>query len=265
MLKRIVSIGVSLVFFGSAPFLFVPNASAQAPSAEPIDENLAMPEMFRLSSHKGLYFLYGNPSGKVQISAKHKLVEKYETYFGYTQMMLWQFGKESNPFSDVNFNPELFHRFVFSPMTSIDFGPVEHLSNGRDGAFSRGLNTSYLRFNHAISSRAFRLDGGVKLFALWELDGNNQNIGDYMGFWTGELSASFKDIVVPFWQIYGRVNPGAGWGNRLERGNQEVALLVKFDRGTEIPFLCVQYFNGYGESLLTYNQISSAIRIGIRR
>jgi outer membrane phospholipase A len=267
MISRSFLIGAAFCFMQAAPFLFMPEESVAQSTASgaPVGVLASDPELLRLTGHKGIYFVYGNPSGKVQLSAKHQMLEGHEAYVAYTQTMLWEFQRESTPFSDVNFNPELFYRFHLSPSASLDVSPFEHVSNGRDGLASRGLNDLYARLSESWNFERVRFDGGVKVFAFWGLDQNNSDLRDYCGFWNGSLSASFTDVVLPFWQVYAKISPGSPWGNRIERGNQEFGLSMKFDRSSTLPFLYIQYFNGYGESLLTYNQNSSAIRIGVRR
>jgi outer membrane phospholipase A len=248
-----------------APILFSLSVLAQTPGQEPVTSIALQPELLRLSVHKGFFFLYGNPSGKVQISAKHQLIAGDNFYVAYTQLMVWEFGKDSTPFSDVNFNPEFFYRHTVNQRFYIDLGPFEHDSNGRDGSASRSINTTYVRFSNIFDLGPGEIETGVKVFALWGLDSNTPDQRDYMGFWNGTVAWSFKDYFLPYWQIYFHVQPGEAWGNRFDRGNEEVGLSMKFEHGTTLPFLFIQYFNGYGETLLQYDHPSSAIRIGLRR
>jgi outer membrane phospholipase A len=47
------------------------------------------------------------------------------------------------------------------------------------------------------------------------------------------------------------------------QGGQEITLRLKAMFKSFLPILTIQYFNGYGEGLLAYNEAESIWRIGI--
>ena len=225
----------------------------------------ADPNAIRLSAHRPLYFLYGHPSGKLQLSAKEQIFAGVPLYVGYTQLMLWDFGVESTPFDDVNFNPELFYRFQFGDGHTVDLGLFEHASNGKAGPESRSVNTSNLGYSKKFQRGAFLFEPGAKLSAFWALDEYNRDYRDYLGIYALTFRFTMQEIVVPTIELNFEVRPGGTWGGRFDRGYQQMELAVLFDRTDFLPYLYVQYFNGYGESLISYNQWTSQLRIGLRK
>lgn len=223
------------------------------------------PNAIRLSAHRPLYFLYGDPSGKVQLSAKEQIFTGVPLYVGYTQLMLWQFGVESTPFSDVNFNPELLYRFEFGKGATLDLGIFEHVSNGKAGPESRSVNTSNLGFSQKFESGAFMFEPGARVSAFWALDEYNRDYREYLGIYALTFRFSLKEIMVPSAELNFEIRPGGTWGGRFDRGYQQMELALRLDRTDFLPYLYVQYFSGYGESLITYNQWSSYLRIGLRK
>lgn len=111
-----------------------------------------------LQLYKPDYFLMGQPDTKIQFSFKFRLLEDYNLYFGYTQLMNWQLVRSDPYFADINYNPEFFYRFNIngSSTTWADFGPFEHESNGKGGAEERSWNRTYARIHDewAVGERA---------------------------------------------------------------------------------------------------------------
>jgi phospholipase A1/A2 len=236
-------------------------SSAFAQTVTQVDEQNAI----RLSAHRPLYFLFGDPVAKVQLSAKEQIFAGVPLYVGYTQLMLWDFGKESTPFNDVNFNPEFFYRFQLSDAERLDLGFFEHASNGKAGEESRSINSSYLAYTRTFEHENFEIEPGLKVAGFWALDHYNKDYRDYLGFWTGTLRLSMRDIVLPYAEFNFEIRPGGQWGDHFGRGYEQFELALKFDRTDFLPYLYIQYFNGYGESLITYRQWSSNFRIGFRK
>lgn len=223
------------------------------------------PNAIRLSAHRPIYFLYGFPSSKLQLSAKEQIFSGVSLYVGYTQLMLWDFGVESTPFRDVNFNPELFYRFEFEGGQRVDLGLFEHISNGKAGPESRSVNTTNIGYSKKFEDGAFLFEPGVRLSAFWALDEYNRDYRDYLGIYALTFRFASREILVPSAEFNFEIRPGGTWGGRYDRGYQQMEVALRLDRTDFLPYLFIQYFNGYGESLLTYNQWSSHLRIGLRK
>lgn len=235
-----------------------------------------------LSLYKDNYFLTGFASkhqAKFQFSVKFDLWPNeghHALHFGYTQKARWNVYDPSAPFAENNYAPGLFYTFHhhvprFEPPPGCAFFRerlgVEHESNGEGGADSRGWNRVY------GSSRFACYDQAGEGYVLADLEvwappfgvGANRDLTKFIGF--GELALSA-----------GR-DGAQGWTN-------DVDLTVRLRKGTRdwgsgslqvdgrwtppypagwrfTPRLVVQLFHGHGETLLLYDEVVTAFRVGI--
>ncbi len=251
------------------------------------EENILKP--FTLMAHKPNYLLiaahngYGyNPElyretfddpsidfkdteAQFQLSIKFplavNLLNTFDIYAAYTNRSFWQVYNSdiSAPFRETNHEPEGW--IQFNPMwkffgftnTATMFGFV-HQSNGRGGALSRSWNRVYANFlaergNFALSFKPwFRLSEDDE-------DDDNPDITDYLGHYELRAAYKWKDHV---FSLMSR--------NNLESGfkNGAVELGWSFPLWN-YPYLkgYVQYFTGYGESLIDYDQYVNRIGIGL--
>ncbi|MFP4463456.1 MAG: phospholipase A [Guyparkeria sp.] len=186
-------------------------------------------------------------------------------YFGYTQLSLWQtyntklLGEEddaSSPFRETNYEPEvgLTIDTDFS-LAGLTFKrnrlSLIHTSNGQGGERSRSWNrlaasTSFGRGNFAGRLRAW--------YRLPEADEDeNPDITDHMGH--GDLLLAYK------WK---EQTIAATLRNNLDFADNKGAIQIdySFPLSKRVKGY-VQYFNGYGESLIDYNRSVSRIGLGI--
>jgi phospholipase A1 len=233
----------------------------------------------RFSAHEPVYFIYGPkaPGAKFQFSFKYRLLgdkarldEKIPAlrglFIGFTQRSLWDIDADSSPFFDTSYMPEL----MLESQRVVDPGSeggmkllgyqagVRHESNGRDGSASRSLNIAYFRPVFAWG----RLDGwnllvAPRLFAYVGDVVNNPDIADYRGH--GELTAILGRNDRGALTIIGRIGQGAHKGS----WQADLTLPVKFDKIFDFAtYVLIQYWNGYGESLRSYNQRTETVRAG---
>lgn len=230
-----------------------------------------------LSPHEPIYFLFGTReanTARFQLSLKYRLFDERgslaqlvpglgKLHFGYTQTSLWDIGATSAPFRDTSYRPSL---FWFDPQVraSADgrhlFGVeagVEHESNGRDGVRSRSLNVAYVR----PSWRWFVDDEHYFVFApklYGYLDtADNADIARYRGYADLNLRYGKRDG----WLFSGTVRRGTGGYGSLQL-DASYPLRRPFFANAG-GYVHLQYFGGYGETLLDYNLRRSAqFRIG---
>jgi phospholipase A1/A2 len=201
---------------------------------------------------------------KFQMSIKQRLLKFYgwAFYFGYTQKSFWQAYDtgDSRPFRENNFNPELFFRTRMWSGFRIDSG-MEHESNGRDIPYSRSWNrlclTPYFENGRVIASLKawYRLREKKKTDEM-DADGDdNSDICRYYGYGELGLTIKFPELFQAYCASLVRYNP------RYGRGAVELTLTVPLSLNS-MSFM-IQYWEGYGESLIDYNVHQRKIGIGL--
>jgi phospholipase A1 len=229
-------------------------------------EALEEQDDFRIFRHKPIYFAYSNPLTKVQLSFRSSLIETWPVFFGYTQVIFWELGKESKPFRDATYNPEFFYRIQVSNRTlkSFDIGFWEHNSNGKAEEFSRSFDQAYLKANYAFEFKNWLLTTTAKVSYIYNNDETNSDILNYIGP---------LDLQVSFIQLYSGIidksvlsftaHPGGKWANQWDHGGYEVSYSFRLGGVKVVPAFYVQYYRGYGETLLTYNENQEQFRAGL--
>jgi phospholipase A1 len=253
-------------------------------------EHEAATRPFSILAHKPNYFLVaaynwenwnpqglleqpGNPideneqiEGQFQISLKVPLAvglfdERMDIYGAYTNRSFWQMynAENSEPFRETNHEPELWAQFrndwrIWGLTNTVNtFGWV-HQSNGRAGELSRSWNRLYANFLFERGNWAFLLKPWVWVSTEKEKS-DNPGIDDYMGH--GEFRLA-----------YGRNGHvfSAMMRNQLESGFDRGAVELSWSFPVfNYPYLkgYVQYFYGYGESLIDYDNKVNRLGIGI--
>lgn len=208
---------------------------------------------------------------KYQISIKAPIYHyhKHElqgVYVGITLQAWWQIYNEaiSKPFRETNYEPELFYQW----MPTYSLGVIDlvgfhlglnHQSNGQSDKFSRS-------WNRIVASAMFRHDKFFATLKTWyripedEKDDpldpsgdDNPDIEHFMGKFELALGATYKGV-----------NLNAFIRNNLKSDNKSA-----FELNATYPIssrfaLLVQYFNGYGESLIDYNHRIERLSIGVQ-
>lgn len=174
----------------------------------------------------------------------------------YTQKTMWNVFQESMPMRDMNFNPGIgwsipfFSKGRFAGKATL---LIEHESNGRDGVESRS-------WNKISFSGSTIIDRWLMVHAKFWIpivDGmNNKDILKYSGILQAGTVVSTPDRKF-IWSVMLtkrlgfnlNFNTTAEFSWRIwKRSNQ---------------YFFIQYYNGYGENLLDYNQFHSRLRAGI--
>ncbi len=232
-----------------------------------------MTKVFDIAPYKSNYLLpmtYDNVSHpdnrehaetKFQISFQKSLIDNllglHETFaLAYTQTSWWQTTKNSTPFKETNYQPELFvvmpHFEKESAIKAYQFGLL-HESNGQDVPKSRSWNRVYAKTylqlgNLIVAPRLwYRLPEDAQ-------EDDNPNIEDYLGY--GDLEFTYPWGQNTF-KILARHNMHF---NDTSRG--ALQLDWTFPLWDKNLFGYIQLFSGYGESLIDYNERSDRIGIG---
>lgn len=200
-----------------------------------------------------------NSDAKFQISFSQRLTNSilpFKTYLflTYTQLAFWDVFKESFPFRDINFNPTvgLAKPLVYKNryLGEIAF-QLEHESNGKDGDASRS-------WNKASFYGQFKINPHWSYFTkLWLpiVDGeNNRNIVRFRGWSTTAISYNQKEKYNASLIINKR-------GGNVLNANITANFAYRLFHD-ENQYLFFEFYNGYGEGLLDYNQFHRRFRIG---
>lgn len=215
--------------------------------------------------HNLNYFISGQPDTKVQLSFKIRLVHDIDIFFAYTQTMFWDlFTRDSSPFSDLNYNPDLFHRWYLQNgmLKGIDFG-FEHRSNGRDELASRSWNRTYVTARTEFHIGSIATEWNTKFYYFSQLDSTNQDIPYQLGF--VETSLAFKDLFPDYLreaELQLTIIPGGTLEITNIRGSQELGFRFRLPVRSFDPFIYFQVYNGFNESLLFYKENRTTYRMG---
>jgi outer membrane phospholipase A len=251
----------------------------QLASAAPATSALARGFAGRFMPNLPVYFIYGSGAdqgAKFQLSFDYRLAtlvtggadnESVTTLrLGYTQRTLWDINSPSSPFYDTSYMPELVLN-LDSPMPS-DANQLftwlglragfQHESNGKDGANSRSLNTFYIRPRFVLGRlREWDLVLLPEIYTYIGGLGENEDLKDYRGY--GKLRFYLGRSDGPSLMF-------TGWsGQHLDHVSYQLDLAIPArTRWLNIEaYYYLQYFNGYGESLLAYRAKSNALRVGV--
>ncbi|UCG66979.1 MAG: phospholipase A [Deltaproteobacteria bacterium] len=204
-----------------------------------------------------------NAEIKLQLSFKVQLWEdifnkNMDLWFGYTQLSFWQFYnfEDSSPFRETNYEPELLLNFRTSydllglKGRFINVG-INHQSNGRSEPLSRSWNRVVANFGLERDNLALILNTWLRIPESEDED-DNPDIEDYMGYGHVWLYYLWKDHRFGFM-----------YRNNLHFDENRSTVQVEWS----FPLIehvsgYIQYFYGYGESLLDYNARMSRIGLG---
>ncbi|MCP4009968.1 MAG: phospholipase A [Proteobacteria bacterium] len=192
--------------------------------------------------------------------ARGLIANNGDLYAAYTNRSFWQAYNtgSSSPFRETNHQPEAWMRFYsgwnVAGMHNVlnDVGIV-HQSNGRGGNLSRSWNRIYARFVFEKDNLAFAFQPWYRIKEDEEKD-NNPDIEDYLGNF--EFVTAYKKDKHEFSLMF---------RNNLKSEDNRGAL--QLDWSFPIHYRLngyVQWFNGYGESLIDYDQNVNSIGIGVK-
>ncbi len=202
-----------------------------------------------------------NSDVRFQVSIAQKLTKStlpWHTYLflTYTQGVAWDVFKNSMPMHDFTFNPgiglvkPLFNRERFIGKATL---MIEHMSNGRDSIQSRSWNRISLGASIMISEN-FVVDGKAWIPIV---DGmNNKDILKYVGLFQGGITIMTDDH-----KFGGALHfvKRAKWDFSY---NTEMQLFWRPWKAAN-QYLFLQWYNGYGETLIDYNHFTNRLRVGI--
>ena len=205
-----------------------------------------------------------NVEVKFQLSVKYMLLDNLvnnngDFYIAYTNLSYWQAYNSdiSSPFRDTNHEPEAWFQWEINREIRgirakfMQFG-IWHQSNGRAEPLSRSWNRLYSDIVFEKGDLAFGIKPWYRI-PEDKADDNNPDIAKYFGY--GELYVVYKKkgntvSLMLRNNLRSTHNKGAieiGWSFPLSRKLKGY----------------IQYFNGYGQTILDYNHPGNTIGFGL--
>ncbi len=235
----------------------------------PYRQNYILPYTYNFTQEKRAYEA-AVPGGdlqdaeaKFQISLKMKLWEdilgmNMDLWAAYTQASYWQvYNTEfSSPFRETNYEPEILLNYrtdtdLWGLRSRFIQVGLNHQSNGRGKPLSRSWNRITANFGFERDDLNLTLKTWTRI-PEGEGQDDNPDIASYLGY--GEIWAG------TIWRGY---HVALMFRNNLRFDENRSA--VQFE--VSFPLLrhlngYVQYFAGYGESLIDYNHFTNRIGLG---
>lgn len=211
-------------------------------------------------------FSFKNTETQFQLSVKTPLANNLferdiDIFAAYTVRSFWQVYQRdiSSPFRETNHQPEVWVQMhpefdVFGFRNTLFALGVAHQSNGRSGGLSRSWNTVFADFIFHKGDFVLSLKPWVRIAEELD-DDDNPDITDYLGHGELRLAYTYDDHT---FSLMSR--------NNLESGFSKGAVQL----GWSFPLFgypyikgYIQYFSGYGESLIDYDRYVNRIGAGL--
>ena len=246
-------------------------AAAEAASATetPATGSALDPDAARFASafspYEPTYFSAGSSgptNARFQVSFKFRFFNPQtrtpfleKIFFGYSQSSIWDLSSVSKSFRDSSYRPSLF--FLDNTISQWNFrgtllgiqGGFEHESNGKEGTDSRSLHIAFVRPTLTFPLRGnYFIAVSPKIYDYLEKE-ENPDIAEYRGYVDFLLKIGEKD--------------GFQLATTLRKGALAEAYSVQLDASYPLKtpwlgnlggYLHLQFFDGYGENLIDYNE-----------
>jgi phospholipase A1 len=212
---------------------------------------------------------FKNVEAMFQISIKYQVYQfdeanNYKLFVAYTNKSYWQVYNEdaSRPFRETNHEPEIFLQMnpEWGPINRMNIG-LNHQSNGQYLGFSRSWNRITSGFYHVNGNSVYGIEPWYRLkeessgIADDPTDDDNPDIEKYLGY------ANFV-----WYKQRKKFSRSIRAGNNLRGGSDNrgwVELEVNFPLGQRFKGF-IQYFEGFGHSLIEYDQYQRRLGVGIK-
>lgn len=231
-------------------------------------------EQSALSVYEPMYLIAGGEysedvKARFQFSFKYQVFDQQSSlvdfapwlksfHLSYTQTSLWNWSEESLPFEDTSYKPSFY--FTLNESFTYDllaFG-YTHESNGQADETSRSMDAFFVQPVWSLPLANSTLTLFPRLLFYIRQGDENKNLPDYRGYIDLNMRYGNED----------------SWGvNSLYRygrsGQYSLQVDLTYPIRTPISirtggFLYLQYFQGYGESMLSYDQqVGPILRIGL--
>lgn len=264
---------------GPPPPATADQGSRKRPASAQATALVDKPPPLAVSVYEPVYFIVGGDDGlnaKFQLSLRYRLFDDRgrlarrlpwidDLYLSFSQTSLWDLNELSKPFRDSSYRPRLFYsNYHLGKLLDgrlrlgVEAG-AGHESNGKDAQESRSFNMLYVR-----PALSYGDPEGLRLYFAplihnYIADGENPDLKDYRGYVDWLFGFGSKGGL----DVWATVRKG----ERSDFGSVELNAsypLSKLSGGDLTGWLMLQYFGGYGESLLDYSRkLDAQLRLGI--
>lgn len=201
---------------------------------------------------------------KFQVSFMYditKIKKSHFIFFHYTQVSFWNIGQESNPFAEINYQPGILYNYKLNNRYLNDFRiGIFHESNGESEDRSKSLDIGFQTYLlKEFKLKDFTFNTILRIFYVPESSlEENPEYHDYMGYHNLFLELRYKEWGCVELKTQGFIIEGKG---AIQIGIVSHSLLDFKNYFT--PRLYIQWYYGYGESLINYSTKSNSLRLGI--
>lgn len=242
------------------PFVLTPHRPNYIIAAHNFDSYAE--ESFEQQFNEDVFFQ--DQEVKFQLSYKFSIArnlfnERGALFFAYTNRSFWQLfdDKDSRPFRETNHEPEAWLALntdwnLFGLKNRLINLGISHQSNGQGGMLSRSWNRLYASFVFEVDDFYFGIKPWYRI-PEQKSDDDNADIEDYLGHF--EFQGIYK---------HNENSYGLFFRNNLQNDNRGA---VRLDWSMPVHNkwrAYVQWFYGYGESLIDYDSKVNSLGIGVQ-
>ncbi|SEL33042.1 phospholipase A1 [Colwellia chukchiensis] len=188
-------------------------------------------------------------------------------YFGFTAVSFWQVynSEVSKPFRETNYEPELFYAwhndltFAGFKFNQTRFG-FSHQSNGQSGLRSRSWNRIYASAIFSDKHSFYHIKAWYRI-----KEDEKSDPFDSAGDDNPDITHFLGHVEFGYGTKLGKFNIMALLRNNLKtsdnKGSIELNLSYPINKRYDV---LLQYFTGYGDSLIDYNRQQQRIGLGLQ-
>lgn len=193
---------------------------------------------------------------KVQMSAYILLLhqmfgcENLRLYLAYTQLFFWQLYSSTQFIRETNYEPIIFIKWHFAENMFSSL-ILDHESNGKGGYMEVAWNRVMLSLELTAKNFYAQITGWIP-FGMVKANSHNPNkLPYYLGYEKVILSYNLKDFIFSI--------EGQNFESGFKRGH--IMATVSYSASSRVK-LYAQYFTGYGQSLIEFDNRTNAFGIG---
>ena len=233
-----------------------------------LPQTYLLPIYYTASPYQAIY-KHQTPQGQVVDNAEFKYQFGLEMplwsdlfhsgtsfYASYQQLSYWQFYASSQYFRETNYEPSLYWEINWPDNALWQLGIV-HQSNGRGGELERSWNRAYVDFRYSGDNWLLSIKPWVLIFKDESSNIHNPDIDDFLGY--GRVVFAYELFQQTFSvTLQNFVESG------FDRGSVELSWSFPLTSiGLNKVRGFVQYFSGYGQSLIEYDHRTNSVGAGV--